>query len=552
MQFKHVFLTLIVLFNCWVPCFAQEPTVLEHEGAVSSVAFSPVNPNLVASAGGHNTVKVWNLRNTTVKTLKGHTEVVNSVAFSPDGKWLVSGSEDATLKMWDISQWQNIEARKPVTFRMPSPIPQVAFAPDGKLLATAGRHANLLDIVNQREVATLPHPEWVWVLDFSRDGRYLTTGVNVWDIQQRKIIATLDTKSVNFVKFSSDKQTLATSSWDGNIKLWAVSNWELLGTLQTDVAAVDFSPDGKILASAGWETVTLWSAENGEQIATLTGHTGGEWIRGIAFSPDGKTLATGGGDGTVHIWDIDAYLQDQQQAGIVRLIYFLPSDRTPQPDIDAKMDAFIKEAQLAYAEIMERHGFGRKTFQYETDANGKAVVHHVKGKFKDSYYDVEAGRVWEEIYEQFDTFSNVYLTALDIKSEVFKGGEVCGLGGHTGHQSGTALVPASGDCFNVDVIAHELGHAFGIQHDYRTNPKRVLSSHTGDEMIRSFCAAEWLDAHSYFNTHETGFNEPTTFEMLAPQTVPPDAIRLQFEVTDPDGLHQAQLLTPEVEDSGGL
>ena len=103
MPFKHVFLTLTVLFNFWMPCFAQEPTMLEHEGAVSSVAFSPVNPALLASAGGHNTVKVWNLRNNTVKILKGHTDVVNSVTFSPDGKWLVSASEDATIKVWDIS-----------------------------------------------------------------------------------------------------------------------------------------------------------------------------------------------------------------------------------------------------------------------------------------------------------------------------------------------------------------------------------------------------------------------------------------------------------------
>ena len=559
MQFKHVFLTLIVLFNFWVPCFAQEPTVLEHEGAVSSVAFSPVNPNLVASAGGHNIVKVWNLQNTTVKTLKGHTEVVNSVTFSPDGKWLVSGSDDATLKMWDISQWQNIETLEPITFRILFPVEQVAFSPDGKMLATAGRHVNLLDIVNQTEIATLPHDTWVWVMDYSRDGKYLATNdggepiVKVWDVHQKRIIKTLDehTLEVNDVKFSPDTRTLATTAW-GEIKLWDASDWELLGTLPVDVVAcVDFSPDGKQLASGGWGEVALWSVESGEKIGTLPGHT--DLIKTIAFSADGTTLASGGSEGTVRVYNIKTYLASQPPRHTVRLIYFLPSDRTPQPDIDAKMDTFIKTAQLAYAEIMDRHGFGGKTFKYETDANGKAVVYHVKGKFEDAYYTDDDWNVWTEIYEKFGA-SNIYLTALDIGSQALAGSEACGLGGDTGSHSGTALVPASGDCFNVDVIVHELGHAFGLPHDYRTNPKRVLSSYVGDEMIRSFCAAEWLNVHPYFNTGEGGtfFNEVTTFEILPSQAVLPNDVRLRFEVTDPDGLHQAQLLTPEFEGAGDL
>ncbi len=556
-QCKHVFLTLIVLLNFWAPCFAQEPTILDHGGSVSSVAFSPVNPNLIASAGGQNTVKVWNLQNTTVKILEDHTDVVNSVTFSPDGKWLVSGSDDATIKVWDISHWQNIETREPITFRMPSPVPHVTFSPDSKMLAVSGRHVQLLDIINQQEIATLPHDEWVWLAAFSSDGRYLATDdhiettVKIWDVQEKQISIILDgdTEDVNYAKFSPDNRTFASSSW-GEIKLWeTVSKWELLGTLQTNVASLDFSPDGKILASGGWEEVILWSAKNGEKIGTLTGHTGGKWIHGIAFSPDGTTLASGGEDGTVHIWDIESYLESYQQRGIVRLIYFLPSDRTAQPDIDAKMDAFIKEAQLAYAEIMERHGFGRKTFKYETDVNGKAVVHHVVGQFTDQHYNnlSDTWDMWEEIRQQFDTSTNIYITAIDISNEILDGSDVCGRGGPRGASGGMVLVPASGDCFNVDVIAHELGHAFGLQHDYRTNPKRVLSSHTADEMIRSFCAAEWLDAHSYFNTHETGFNEVTTIEMSPPQSVPSDDIRLRFEVTDPDGLHQAQLLTPEEE-----
>ena len=106
----------------------------------------------------------------------------------------------------------------------------------------------------------------------------------------------------------------------------------------------------------------------------------------------------------------------QAQRPIVRLIYFLPNDRAPQPDIDVKMDRLIKDVQLFYAEQMEAHGFGRKTFQFETDARGNAVVHHVKGRFTDRHYSnlSSTSDIWGEIDGRFDTSKNIYLTAIDI------------------------------------------------------------------------------------------------------------------------------------------
>ena len=236
----------------------------------------------------------------------------------------------------------------------------------------------------------------------------------------------------------------------------------------------------------------------------------------------------------------------------VRLIYFLPSDRSPQQDIDAKMDSLIKDVQQSYAEVMEYHGFGRRTFTLETDATGKAVVHHVKGKFNDEYYHTETSSkvVWQETAEQFDLSRNVYLIVLDVGNAVIDG--YCGQGGADGPEGGVALIPAPNSarqrergwsCFNVAVAAHELGHAFGLAHDHFRNATRSPSSYHTDWMVTSFCAAEWLDAHRYFNIDQTypEEDEPTTIQMLPPLAVPPYAIRLRFEVTDPDGLHQAQL-----------
>ena len=114
-------------------------------------------------------------------------------------------------------------------------------------------------------------------------------------------------------------------------------------------------------------------------------------------------------------------------------------------------------------------------------------------------------------------------------------------GGTIGARGGFAVMPASGITFNVGVVIHELGHAFGLSHDYNEDAKITLSLYTTDPIARSFCAAEWLDVHPYFNTNQAFSNQNTTVQMLPPLASPPDAIRLRFEVTDLDGLHQAQL-----------
>ena len=237
---------------------------------------------------------------------------------------------------------------------------------------------------------------------------------------------------------------------------------------------------------------------------------------------------------------------------IVRLIYFLPNDRTPQPDINEKMETLIKEVQELFANQMEAHGFERKTFLYETDARGKAVVHHVTGRHTDAYYNNLAYtfEMWSEIDEKFDTSKDIYLAAIDISNEILDGGEACGRGSGW-NDAGQALVPASGDCFNVDLIAHELGHTFGLQHGFygRDTENKTVARFSFDQMLNTYWTAHWLDVHAAFNPRGSvdadSVRAPSVKLLPLSATGAPNAIRFRFEITGSHGqLHQAQLMKP--------
>lgn len=287
------------------------PIVLKgHTKSVRSVAFSPDGKTLVSSSTDR-TVRLWNLSNDTQQaTLTGHKDEVRSVAFSLDGSLIASGSCDETIRLWDVASHMERAVLTGHTGRVMS----VAFSPDGKLLAS-GADDDTVRVWNigsgPQQVAILRgHTSDVRAVAFSPDGKRIASGsdddtIRIWDIASGIVQATLTSHAskLRCVAFSPDFQWLASGSLDDTVRLWSIADnmqHAVLKGHKHRILCIAFSPDGKLLASGSRDdTIVVWDVASGTQRAVLTEHK--NYVRSVAFSPDGKLLASASHDKTIRL-----------------------------------------------------------------------------------------------------------------------------------------------------------------------------------------------------------------------------------------------------------
>ena len=374
MQFKKPFLlfiaSIVVIgifgFSIWYQWntdqkLAQQripeitPIAEFNHGApwIRGIAISPVNPNLIASVGERNIVKVWdrNSPNAPMLTLTDHpgrengwaTITIDYIVFSPTGEWL------ASTDFWNLVFW-NVSAGKQInTFKISALT--AAVSPNGHLLATASNDVKLWDIRNPKDIKeiivlpskigekSLSHEEarstrhrnktinqHYGVIDFSSDGKWIAAAgqmyeknseiwrdmVKVWDLERKQLIKILPRKShqpnygsaIRSIKFSPDNRFFAVAGTDG-LTIWIVPEWHIYQDIRDQyISDLAFSPDSKMYALADPSAVTLWSVDSVTPIALLKGLEFLSGVYVIAFSQDGSTLAGGRTDGIVRLWDI--------------------------------------------------------------------------------------------------------------------------------------------------------------------------------------------------------------------------------------------------------
>lgn len=268
-------------------------TLPGHSSFVNSLAISP-DGKILASGSWDKTIKIWNLETTElIGTLTGHSDRVNSVAISYDGKMLVSGSSDETIKFWNLHNGDLL-----CTFPGHSmEVNSVAINPKGLVIASCGGADNTIKLWNLRSGELLRtlrgHSDNVNAVVFSPDGKILASGSSdatskVWDVESGKLLRTLSglNVGVNSVAIAPDGQILASVSNDYTIKLRNLQTGSLLRILNTN------SGRGNGVTNLG----------TNEALHILQNYVSrGE---SVAISGDGLTLASGCDDNTINIWNL--------------------------------------------------------------------------------------------------------------------------------------------------------------------------------------------------------------------------------------------------------
>jgi len=300
------------------PPFTPNPACLKtlegHTQGVNAVALTPDGRRAV-SGSGDNTVRVWDLETgECLKTLEGHTQGVNAVALTPDGRRAVSGSGylDKTVRVWDLETGECLKVLEGYTSVL-----AVSITHDGRCAVSESSDKTLRvwDLETGECLKTLEgHTREVSAVSITPEGRRAVSGskdktLRVWDLETGECLKTLKghTDDVNSVSITPDGRRAVSGSDDKTLRVWDMETGACLKTLEGHterVYAVSLTPDGCRAVSGSWDnTLRVWDLETGECLKTLEGHT--NWVMAVSITPDGRRAVSGSLDKTIRVWDLE-------------------------------------------------------------------------------------------------------------------------------------------------------------------------------------------------------------------------------------------------------
>jgi WD40 repeat protein len=308
---------------------AESPSLVRDlVGHTDGVTASAVTPDgrRVISASQDGTLRIWDLESGhALATLEGHTDWVNACAVTPDGRRVVSASHDRTLKVWDLESGRQLATLEGHAIWVSG----CTVTPDGRSVVSASQDGTLKvwDLDAGRVLATLEgHATGVNGCAVTPDGRRVVSAsqdgtLKVWDLHGGRQLATLNGHAggVMACAVTPDGRRVVSASQDWSLKVWDLDSGRELVTLEDDravrartlvgsVMACAVTPDGRRVVSASQDgAVKVWDLDNGDLLAILRGHAG--WVLACAVTPDGLRVVSASEDRTLKVWDLDDGLE---------------------------------------------------------------------------------------------------------------------------------------------------------------------------------------------------------------------------------------------------